>query len=715
MNKTTLYIVAAAMLMAGCAKDPTLPDAGSITVEASIGSMSKVAYSGAASAFEEGDRIAVYAWTGSAAEVPATRVVDGVVNILGEDGKWTPASPMYWNSGSDSHYFLGVSPAHRISDFTADAISLSTDYASDDLLVARNLDGLKPGSGTVALPFGHVLAKLTVNLRLRNEFGDSPTVSVAVTARSGATVNYLTGDVSATGDASAINLTTSSAATGYTHSFSGIQIPQGGVRAVTVTVNGWEYEYTAGEDIPLTAGHHTTLGFILGKDMIELSGVSVSDWSDGGALPGGEAIDFLSMPLTLEAAEAGAQVTFALSDEVTNPVEYRTWDGTTWSDWSVYVSNAPITLASIGDKVQFRGDNVSYSDSTIDGSSHIGFEGDCYVYGNIMSLIRKTGFRTVTELTGNYVFCYLFRNNPHLLTNPAKPLLLPATTLTNSCYSCLFEGCTALTVAPDLPAMTMAFLCYEKMFSNCTSLTVAPDLPATTLAMFCYDSMFESCSGLTVAPAHLPATTLPDDCYYGMFSDCKSLAVAPVISATTLSEHCCFRMFSGCSSLRVAPELPAKTMAISCYGEMFYDCENLTVAPELPATTLADKCYLNMFFGCPNLKVAATILPATTLAKSCYEGMFSACENLANAPVLPAEKLEESCYQRMFAFCHSLKSITCLATDISAPKCTDQWLQTLYPPTSPKTFYKAASMTGWPAGESGIPEGWDVQDYVAIP
>jgi hypothetical protein len=282
-----MTITAAVLLLTGCAKEP---EAGIITVDASIGALTKVASNGAASSFETGDKIAVYAWTGSATEVPAGRVLDGVVNTLGSDGKWAPASPMYWKPGLDAHYFLGVSPARTVSDFTADAFTLSGVYATDDLLIARNLAGVKPGSGAVALSFQHAMARLTVNVRLRNEFGVSPAVSASVSAKGGAMVNYLTQAVTATGDASDIGLAAeTSAASGYTHSFSGIQVPQDGVKSIVVTVGGNRYIYTAGEDIPLTSGHHTTLGLLVGKDKIELSGVSISDLKDGGSIPGGTA------------------------------------------------------------------------------------------------------------------------------------------------------------------------------------------------------------------------------------------------------------------------------------------------------------------------------------------------------------------------------------------------------------------------------------------
>ena len=78
----------------------------------------------------------------------------------------------------------------------------------------------------------------------------------------------------------------------------------------------------------------------------------------------------------------------------------------------------------------------------------------------------------------------------------AENLILPATTLANSCYEYMFYNCTSLTQAPELPATTLANRCYHGMFYNCTSLTQAPELPATTLVEACYQAMFKGCTKL---------------------------------------------------------------------------------------------------------------------------------------------------------------------------------------------------------------------------
>ena len=174
-----------------------------------------------------------------------------------------------------------------------------------------------------------------------------------------------------------------------------------------------------------------------------------------------------------------------------------------------------------------------------------------------------------------------------------------------------------------------------------------------------------------------------------------------VLPATTLAPYCYHHMFYGCTSLVTAPEIPAITLAPYCYQSMFMDCTSLVTAPELPATTLADYCYGSMFYDCTSL-MAAPELPATTLANGCYQYMFQGCTSLATAPELPATTLANSCYESMFYGCTSLNNITCLATDISATDCTNNWVKNV----SATGTFSYREGTVWSSGDNGIPENW---------
>ena len=377
-------------------------------------------------------------------------------------------------------------------------------------------------------------------------------------------------------------------------------------------------------------------------------------------------------PLTLEAIESG---TVSFLNNAAGSVYYSI-DGGARTEIPAGTTGTTPTLTT-GQKVAFYGDNATYT--TSDNYSKISCTADCYVYGNIMSLISSADFSNCKTLTESETFAALFDSNKKIKNHTLYLLMLPATTLADKCYRFMFLNCTSLTTATVLPATTLTSQCYSYMFYGCNNLITVPDLPATELAYNCYGDMFLGCTSLTTVPA-LPATTLANYCY-------KS-------------------MFSGCTSLTKAPDLPAETLTNDCYQSMFNGCTSLTKAPDLPATTLAINCYEEMFSGCTGL-VTAPSLPATTLTFSCYGRMFKDCSALTTAPDLPATTLEADCYWEMFYGCTSLSSIKCLATDISFYDCTKNWLSGV---SATGTFTKASSMTDWTEGASGIPTGWTVEN-----
>ena len=443
-----------------------------------------------------------------------------------------------------------------------------------------------------------------------------------------------------------------------------------------------------------------------------------------------QAADFSTKPLTFNILSAGTINWTASDSTVTKTIDYKVNNDEWKSIKSNTGSSAPTITVNPGDKVQFRGNNAQYANSSSRYNSFSGSTASFEAEGNIMSLIYGDDFKNNSTISSAYAFTSLFEYCANLVS--AENLILPATTLTNSCYrnmfynctslttapalpattlanwcySSMFDGCTSLTTAPVLPATTLAERCYQHMFRGCTSLTTAPELPATTLVTWCYNYMFNGCTSLTTAPSILPARTLVDYCYSNMFYNCTSLTAAPELPATTLANYCYQYMFKGCSKLTTAPELPATNLASNCYANMFDGCTSLTTAPVLPATTLAYSCYYYMFNGCTSLTTAPE-LPATTLAESCYQYMFSNCTSLTTAPVLPATTLATSCYQYMFEGCTRLNYIKCLATNISASYCTNNWVSGV---AKTGTFVKASSMTSWTTGTKGIPTGWTVQN-----
>ena len=236
------------------------------------------------SEFQPGAEILLYAWTGSNAQVPAQRAVDGVVNKQDSNNKWMPVKTMYWLDERTQHYFLGLSPVQEVSSFSAFPFTLSTESnEASDLLIATDLNGCISGRFFI-LTFTHATAKLVVNLEFSSQWTTPPTVSsVKVDAYSSATVDLLTKAFTPTGSVSSVALFKDS-----NISWTGLQVPQTGVRTVSVEIDGQTFQYESPTDIPLEGGKVTTLNLFVGRDNFT-SDSSISDWVDGETLPEGSA------------------------------------------------------------------------------------------------------------------------------------------------------------------------------------------------------------------------------------------------------------------------------------------------------------------------------------------------------------------------------------------------------------------------------------------
>ena len=314
-------------------------------------------------------------------------------------------------------------------------------------------------------------------------------------------------------------------------------------------------------------------------------GKNNNETTGGGGSSSEVSSEDLKTPLTLEAIHDG-------SITVKNPLQKSI----------VYsVNGAPkvetsetVTIPVVaGDVVCFYGDNAGYGNDHK--STTFACTAECYVYGNVMSLITSSDFATAKELEAGSAFHGLFAMNTFIRNHPTRELVLPAIKLTAYCYEDMFSDCTGLTKAPSLPATEMAKASYLRMFRGCSNLTEAPKLPATDLFVSCYSEMFDDCTKLTKAP-ELPATILWEGCYGAMFRGCTSLTKAPQLPATMLEPECYENMFENCTSLTEAPSLPALTLAYHCYYEMFRGCTSLRyikcMAINVSSSTASNCCYM---------------------------------------------------------------------------------------------------------------------------
>lgn len=175
--------------------------------------------------------------------------------------------------------------------------------------------------------------------------------------------------------------------------------------------------------------------------------------------------------------------------------------------WSAYQSTTSgngtyITTLSYGQKIMFKVNETNHTvygySEGISSDAHNGFvtTKKVNISGNIMALlydnfIGQTTFKENTSYNPPRTYTNQFRfmfSDCKVVS--AKNLILPATTLTDYCYSELFAYCSYLVEAPALPATTLAEGCYLGLFRDCIRLTEAPVLPATILAPKCYYRMF---------------------------------------------------------------------------------------------------------------------------------------------------------------------------------------------------------------------------------
>ena len=302
-KKTYLFALMAMALTLGSCSDNENGIGGEtskyITVSTSIGNMTRVATdANGGQTFEEGDEISVYAWTGDATVAPETseRVVNNAINKL-TNGSWVSTPQMLWKNNRDKHYFIGVYPTTAISDLTTGEYTFDeTKQVESDLLVAVNKDGLSYNvdeQQPVPLTFTHVMAKLVVNLTYKNQWGtEGPTVDKVVVgdAVKKATVNYLTKVVTPSAvaeDKADFDMPVLTANKQY----ASIIIPQDGVQKITITIGGKDFIYDNGTPFKFESGKITIVNLEVGRDVIKLGDVNISDWGSTGEPIKGEAYD----------------------------------------------------------------------------------------------------------------------------------------------------------------------------------------------------------------------------------------------------------------------------------------------------------------------------------------------------------------------------------------------------------------------------------------
>lgn len=197
-------------------------------------------------------------------------------------------------------------------------------------------------------------------------------------------------------------------------------------------------------------------------------------------------------------------------------VDYSLDGGSTWVTLAAGTDSPSVAA---GKYIKFKGNIVPGSN----GSGTFSSTGRYEVMGNPISLFYGDNFIGVTDLSGLIQpMKGMFYQSRNLVSS--ENLAMVAEILPNQSCVQMFNQCSAMEKTVSvLPATSFGNASYQNMYNGCTALQVAPKLPATRLSNFCYQSMFQGCTGLTAAP-ELPATSLTAYCYQSMFSGCSGIS-----------------------------------------------------------------------------------------------------------------------------------------------------------------------------------------------
>lgn len=458
----------------------------------------------------------VSAVTGSAGSESSAWTSTQFTQVTGSSPATYKGAKM-WPASNPSYKFYA---SNRPLTYAAGGTTVSATNTTD-VVCAYLTNGTYKTKNT--LTFEHIFARFgRVDVAAESGYTIS-NISIRITPKTGGTYNLRTGagKTDGTGWSSVTTGSATVVANATGANANDIYLVPGTyeVKATwTATQSGTSITYTDKVvNVPIVGGKTNVVSIVLGGEI--LFGVDLEEYCEYNYR---DNLNYLNFYCD-EAGTIGWKCTNA---SVAKTIQYSKDQGATWTSITSTTSGVVVSV-SAGDIVWFKGSNSSYGSS--DYYNCFTLSNKAHVYGNVNSL---TGDNTSVSA---YCFRDLFHGcGSKLYTYDAKKIILPATTLANTCYQSMFSRCTSLTTAPELPATTLAIYCYAYMFYGCTSLTTAPELPATTLAEQCYRSMFEGCTSLTTAP-ELPATTLVSNCYNAMFSGCSSLNYIKAFFTTTPS------------------------------------------------------------------------------------------------------------------------------------------------------------------------------------
>lgn len=240
----------------------------------------------------------------------------------------------------------------------------------------------------------------------------------------------------------------------------------------------------------LKFGTNTPLALYMGA-----SGATKAYYGTTEVFPGGTPIDYSKEYLTFEVLTGGT-ICWHLNSGTASKSKTISYskNGGEWTALASTTGDGISFNVDAGDVVRFKGDTAGTGDGVNDSGNYSSFKkSTAYfnVYGNLLSIANSTGYTSGATLTNSFKSLFTTTN-----VVSAEHLIIPSALTVAFEVRSLFNGCTSLTMAPELPATSLTMACYNSMFSGCTSLYVAPILPALSVPAYAYYTMFDGCSSL---------------------------------------------------------------------------------------------------------------------------------------------------------------------------------------------------------------------------
>ena len=263
-------------------------------------------------------------------------------------------------------------------------------------------------------------------------------------------------------------------------------------------------------------------------------------------------VDYAINPLTIRnISDTGMYVTFTPIGSPSTLPDLKRYAEGGWTDIGLSTDNPTNFYVAANSTVVLGGDNPN----GFNRSSGVGFKitasKNHKIQGNIMSLISKTNYASITDIPA-YSFHHLFQGDTNLTSalNATFGDVVNHRSGIVSDYALenMFDGCTSLEYPPDMSKFGyIGLFCMHYTFANCTNLRRAADLSHVTdvnrWALLC---CYEKCTRLATGSDLRRVARNEDDYMKWIYLDCSSLNTAYFTSNASSSGA--YGWLSGCAA-----------------------------------------------------------------------------------------------------------------------------------------------------------------------